>query len=156
MDEAQTMGVGAKAPDFTLPKQGGGTVSLHDLVGNKVIVLYFYPKDDTPGCTAEACSFRDSYEVFKEAGAEVIGVSADSVASHDDFATKYHLPFTLLSDEGGAVATQYGVPLQYGFTSRYTFVIDQQGVVRQVFSKLPQASLHMDEALRAVRELQAA
>src|SRR3712207_4948600 len=94
--------VGDTAPDFTLPAQNGSTVSLKDFQGQNV-VLYFYPKDDTPGCTAESCAFRDQYEVFKNAGAEVIGVSGDSSESHQRFATKYNLPFTLLTDKGNQV-----------------------------------------------------
>src|ERR1700687_1310036 len=101
--------VGDRAPQFSLPTQTGTTTSLEDLLGKGAIVLYFYPKDDTPGCTAEACSFRDSYEVFKQAGAEVIGVSSDSEASHQQFASKHRLPFVLLSDKEGEVRKLYGV-----------------------------------------------
>src|ERR1700760_5008647 len=104
--------VGDKAPDFTLPRQDGTTVSLRDLLGQgggRAVVLYFYPKDDTPGCTAEACSFRDAYEDFKDAGAEVVGISSDSSDSHQAFASKHRLPFTLLSDADGAVRKLYGV-----------------------------------------------
>src|SRR5215475_3232389 len=97
---ARGIGVGDKAPDFTLPSQSGEQVRLHDRVGQRVIVLYFYPRDNTSGCTAEACAFRDSHEVFTDAGAEVIGVSSDSVARHTAFAAKHDLPFTLLSDQG--------------------------------------------------------
>src|SRR5207248_6435629 len=104
------IGVGDKAPDFTLPSQSGEQVRLYDRLGSSVVVLYFYPKDHTPGCTAEACAFRDSHEVFAEAGAEVIGVSSDSVARHTAFADRHRLPFTLLSDQGGKVRKTYGVP----------------------------------------------
>src|SRR5579859_3528332 len=107
------------APDFTLPAIGSDTVVKNGQVQlsalrNHVIVLYFYPKDNTPGCTAEACSFRDSYDVFKEAGAEVIGVSSDSTEAHEQFTTKYRLPFILLSDADGAVRKRYGVPATFG------------------------------------------
>ena len=100
--------VGDKAPDFTLPSQSGEPVRLYDRIGERVVVLYFYPKDDTRGCTAEACKFRDSYEVFAEAGAEVIGVSSNSVDKHAAFSGKYNLPFTLLSDAGGKVRRDAG------------------------------------------------
>src|SRR5437660_12748860 len=106
--------VGAKAPGFTLPTQAGTQVSLSDFIGNTAVVLYFYPKDDTSGCTTEACAFRDSYEVFKDAGAEVIGVSSDSAESHQRFAAKNRLPFILLSDAGGALRKRYGVPTTFG------------------------------------------
>ena len=97
--------VGDHAPDFTLPDQSGKPVRLSDLLGERAVVLYFYPKDETGGCTAEACSFRDSYEVFKDAGAEVVGVSSDTVESHQSFATHHRLPFVLLSDADGALAS---------------------------------------------------
>ena len=110
--------VGERAPDFTLPDQKGKDVRLSDLLGKKNIVLYFYPKDDTSGCTAEACSFRDSYEVFKDAGAEVLGVSSDTVDSHQRFAMKHRLPYILLSDAGGTLRKQYGVPATFGLLRR--------------------------------------
>src|SRR3712207_9161708 len=105
--------VGDTAPDFTLPSQNGTPVNLRDFRG-KAVVLYFYPKDDTPGCTAESCAFRDQHEVFKTAGAEVIGVSGDSPESHQKFAAKYQLPFTLLSDKGDQVRKQYGASTEIG------------------------------------------
>src|ERR1700682_17233 len=106
--------VGDRVPDFTLSNQDGEAVSLHDYLGKQAIVLYFYPKDNTSGCTAEACSFRGSYEVFKDGGAEGIGVSPDSEASHRKFAAQYHLPFTLLSDKDGTLRKQLGVPTTFG------------------------------------------
>src|SRR3954449_3143557 len=113
-DSAIKVDAGAPAPDFTLPNQEGKPVSLKDYKGKSAVVLYFYPKDYTPGCTAEACSFRDSYDVFKEAGAEVIGVSSDTADSHQAFAAKHGLPFVLLSDQGGKVRKLYGVPSTFG------------------------------------------
>ena len=107
---ARGIQAGDKAPDFTLPSQSGEQVRLQDRLGERVVVLYFYPKDNTPGCTAEACAFRDSHEVFTDAGAEVIGISSDSVARHTAFADRHRLPFTLLSDQGGQVRKSYGVP----------------------------------------------
>jgi peroxiredoxin Q/BCP len=145
---------GDTAPDFALPDRAGYTVRLSDYRGKKAVVLYFYPKDDTPGCTKEACSFRDQYEVFKEAGAEVIGVSSDSEASHAKFAAKYSLPFVLVADRGGKVRKQYGVPATFGLLpGRVTFVIDPQGVVRHVFNSQLQATRHVEEAAQALRAL---
>src|SRR5690348_6420128 len=106
---ADRVAVGDQAPEFTMPAQTGEQVSLRELLGRGPVVLYFYPKDETPGCTAEACGFRDSYEAFKEAGAEVVGVSSDSVTSHETFATKHQLPFVLLADAGGELRKRYGV-----------------------------------------------
>jgi len=118
------------------------------------VVLYFYPKDDTPGCTKEACSFRDQYQDFQDAGAEVIGVSSDPAASHEKFAAKYHLPFVLLADRSGAVRKQYGVPATFGLLpGRVTFVIDRQGIVRHVFNSQLQATRHVEEAIAALRAM---
>jgi peroxiredoxin Q/BCP len=144
--------VGDRAPDFTLADAEGKPVSLADFRGKRAVVLYFYPKDDTPGCTKEACSFRDSYEEFTQAGAEVIGVSSDSGSSHQGFAKKHRLPFTLLSDPGGAVRKKYGVPATLGLLpGRVTFVIDREGVVRHVFNSQLAATRHVSEALSALR-----
>lgn len=144
--------VGDAAPDFTLSSQTGNTVSLRDFLGKKSIVLYFYPKDNTPGCTTEACSFRDSYEVFKDAGAEVIGVSSDSAQSHQQFATKNRLPFVLLSDENGAVRKLYGVPSTLGLLpGRVTYIIDKQGIVRNIFSSQFTPEKHIEEALKTLQ-----
>lgn len=145
--------VGDVAPDFTLPDQTGTPVRLRDLLG-RTTVLYFYPKDQTPGCTIEARAFRDSYEGFAEAGAEVVGISSDSVASHRRFATKEALPFLLLSDRGGVVRELYGVEKTLGiFPGRVTFVIDTAGVVRHVYSSQLRATRHTREALEAVDDL---
>ncbi len=145
--------IGTLAPDFALPTQSGTKVNLSDFRG-KAVVLYFYPKDNTPGCTAEACAFRDSYEVFKEAGAEVIGVSSDSTDSHQQFAQRNQLPFTLLSDEDGSVRKRYGVPAKFGiFPGRVTYVIDKEGVVRHIFSAQFAAEKHVTEALNILNML---
>jgi len=147
--------VGDKAPDFTLKSQRGETVTLHDFAGKKIVVLYFYPKDMSYGCTKEACAFRDSYEQFKDAGAEVIGVSSQSVESHTIFSTTFALPFILLSDESGEVRKQYGVPSTFGLIpGRVTFVIDKQGVVRHVFNSQFNPDMHVQEALRVIKSLQ--
>ena len=146
--------VGDPAPDFTLPTQKTGeSFHLYDMIGKSVIVLYFYPKDDTPGCTAEACSFRDSYEAFQEAGAEVVGISSDSEASHQKFANKYKLPFILLSDLGGVVRKFYGVPATFGLLpGRVTYVIDKKGIIRHIYSSQFAPEQHILEALRVLQE----
>ena len=143
---------GQRAPDFTLPDANGQPVRLADFAG-KPVVLYFYPKDDTPGCTKEACSFRDQYQDFQDAGAVVIGVSSDSSESHRKFAAKHRLPFTLLADRGGQVRKRYGVPATLGLLpDRVTFVIDAGGVVRHVFSSQLDATRHVREALEVLRK----
>jgi len=146
--------VGEHAPAFTLHAQDGAAVNLEDLLGKRWIVLYFYPKDDTPGCTTEACSFRDSYEAFKDVGAEVIGVSSDSADSHQRFAARYHLPFLLLSDEKGAVRKLYGVPTTMGILpGRVTYVIDKEGIVRHIFNDMFNSPKHITEALRVIQSV---
>jgi peroxiredoxin Q/BCP len=149
---------GKKAPAFTMPTDGGGKVSLKDLKGRNV-VLYFYPKDDTPGCTKEACGFRDALADFSGVDAEIIGVSKDSVARHDKFKAKYELPFTLASDEDGSVCEKYGTWVEksmygrkYMGIERATFLIDGTGKVRRVWRKVKVAG-HVDEVLEAVRAL---
>jgi thioredoxin-dependent peroxiredoxin len=150
--------IGDKAPDFTLPTDGCGTVSLKALKG-KTVILYFYPKDDTTGCTAEACGFRDALPDFGKTGAGVIGVSKDSPASHDKFKKKYKLPFTLASDEDTAVARSYGVWVEksmygrkYMGMDRSTFLIDGKGVIRGLWRKVKVPG-HVDEVLKAVKAL---
>jgi peroxiredoxin Q/BCP len=146
--------VGDQAPDFVLPDRTGKMVRLSEFRGRKAVVLYFYPKDDTPGCTKESCAFRDSYQDFQDAGAEVIGVSSDSAESHGRFASKHRLPFTLLSDQGGQVRKRYGIPATLGLLpGRVTFVIDADGVVRHVFNSQFQATQHVAEALEALHQL---
>jgi thioredoxin-dependent peroxiredoxin len=146
--------VGSQAPDFTLTSASGEQVSLKDFIGNKNIVLYFYPADNTAGCTAEACAFRDSYEAFKDAGAEVIGVSSNSEASHQQFAGKHRLPFVLLSDPKGTVRKLYGVRSALGIIpGRVTYVIDKQGVIRHIFINQFQATQHIPEALKTLETL---
>jgi thioredoxin-dependent peroxiredoxin len=145
--------VGDLAPDFTLPDQSGAPISLGTYLGKKDIVLYFYPKDNTPGCTAEACAFRDSYEVFKDAGAEVIGISSDTVESHQQFAKKQRLPFILLSDEKGVLRKRYGVSTTFGLPGRVTYIIDSKGIVRHIFSSQINFERHVDEALQTLRAI---
>jgi peroxiredoxin Q/BCP len=147
--------VGDKAPDFTLPSQMGDNVTLSEYFGKKNIVLYFYPKDETRGCTREACEFRDRYDVFTSLGAEVLGVSSDTLESHKSFATHHGLPFLLLSDEDGKVRKLYGVPSTMGIIpGRVTYIIDKKGVVRHVFSSQFQPEKHIEEALKILKELE--
>ncbi|MGE3781390.1 MAG: thioredoxin-dependent thiol peroxidase [Alphaproteobacteria bacterium] len=153
-----SVNIGDQAPDFTLPTDGNRSVTLSALRG-KPVVLYFYPKDDTSGCTAEACGFRDSFPDFGSTGAVVIGVSRDSVASHDKFKQKHALPFILASDATGEVTERYGVWVEksmygrkYMGIDRSTFLIDRDGVVRAAWRKV-KVSGHVGQVLKAVREL---
>jgi peroxiredoxin Q/BCP len=146
--------VGEKAPDFRLPSLRGGELALSDFAGKKNVVLYFYPKDDTPGCTVEACTFRDAYEDFVAAGAEVIGVSSDSLDSHAAFAQKHHLPMHFVSDKGGQVRAAYGVKKTLGLLpGRETFIIDKAGVVRHVFRSQLRVKEHVAESLAVLQKL---
>ncbi|EKE78772.1 thioredoxin-dependent thiol peroxidase [Oceanibaculum indicum] len=153
-----TVNVGDKAPDFSMPTDGGGSVSLSGLKGKKV-VLYFYPKDDTPGCTKEACAFRDALPDFSGVDAVVIGVSRDPVKSHDKFKAKYELNFPIASDEDGKASEAYGTWVEksmygkkYMGMERSTFVIDGQGVVRNVWRKV-KVDGHAAEVLKAVQAI---
>jgi peroxiredoxin Q/BCP len=143
--------VGTAAPDFELQDQNGKLVRLSGFRGKGPVVVYFYPKDDTTGCTIEACGFRDGFEKFQAVGAEVIGISDDSAHSHGAFVSKYKLPFTLLSDKGGRVRKLYGVKKTFGvIPGRVTFVIDRAGVVRHAFSSQSKPARHVEEALIAL------
>ncbi len=154
MSDTKPVRVGDSAPDFTLPDQTGTPVRLGDVIGRTTVVLYFYPKDQTPGCTVEARAFRDSYDEFAAAGAEVIGVSADSVAAHRRFVRSQGLPFRLLSDKDGAVRRLYGVRQTLGILpGRVTYVIDTAGIVRHIYSSQLRARNHSRESLDAVRQL---
>ncbi len=143
------------APDFTLESGSGQKVSLSDYRGKKSVVLYFYPKDETQGCTREACSFRDSYQAFKELGAEVIGVSSDSSDSHKSFSEHHQLPFVLLSDPKKDVRKLYGVPSNLGLLpGRVTYVIDREGIVRHIFKSQVHPEKHVDEAINILRRVE--
>jgi peroxiredoxin Q/BCP len=145
--------VGDEAPDFTLPSQKGENITLSQFLGKKNVVLYFYPKDESRGCTREACEFRDKYEVFKDLGAEVIGVSSDDVESHESFTAKHNLPFILLSDNDKKVRELYGVPSTFGvIPGRVTYIIDKVGVVRHVFSSQFQPKKHITEAIDILKK----
>jgi peroxiredoxin Q/BCP len=151
--------VGDKAPDFSLPADGGGKVSLKELRG-KTVVLYFYPRDDTPGCTAEACAFRDSLPDFSKVKAQVVGISRDSVASHDKFKRKFKLSFPLVSDEDGKVTEAYGVWVEksmygkkYMGIERATFLIDAKGMIRNIWRKVKVPG-HAEQVLKAAEDLE--
>ncbi len=147
-----TIQVGKKAPSFTLPGNDGKNHSLSDFLGKKVL-LYFYPKDDTPGCTTEACAFRDSKEAYEKMGIEIIGVSADSVKKHQSFAQKYDLPFLLLADESKEVVNAYGVwgkkkfmGREYEGIFRQSFLIDEEGNIARIYEKVD-PKVHAEEVL---------
>ena len=145
---------GDRAPDVALSLSTGETVRLADLWREKVVVLFFYPKDGTAICTKEACAFRDSYEKFFAAGATVVGVSGDSAASHEEFAATYRLPFPLASDPDGALRKAFGVSRTLGIIpGRATYVIDRGGVIRSVFSAQFASDKHVAEAMAAVEAI---
>jgi thioredoxin-dependent peroxiredoxin len=151
---SRSVRVGDPAPDFTLLAATGEPVSLSQFRGRSEVVLFFYPKDHSPVCTAEACSFRDSYEAFQNAGAEVIGISADPAESHRLFAARNRLPFCLLSDADGSVRARFGVPRTLGvIPGRVTYLIDRHGIVRHIFSAQFQPARHVAEALHVLRQI---
>jgi thioredoxin-dependent peroxiredoxin len=149
------IGVGSHVPEFTLADQNGNLFSINSVIGKKNLVIYFYPKDDTPGCTEEACYFRDELEVFSQADALIIGISGQSVESHRKFAEKYHLGFTLLSDEGDKVRKLFGVPVNLLglLPGRVTYVADKSGTVVYIYNSQTQARKHVDEALKILNDL---
>lgn len=144
--------IGDKAPDFVLENQNGLLIEMSDYLGKRPLVIYFYPKNFTPGCVAEACGFRDSFDVFQDLKVDVFGISNDSVVSHDRFAKRYNLPFTLLSDPKGKIRKLYEVKgdLLGLLPGRETFVIDQQGMIQMRFNSM-QASKHIDKAVKLIK-----
>lgn len=146
--------VGDSIPHFFAQDTNGTTFDSTNYIGKKPVVIYFYPKDNTPGCTAEACSFRDQYEDFKDLGAEVIGISSDSVASHQKFSKQYRLPFLLLSDSDKQIRKLFGVPTAlFGILpGRVTYVIDKKGVIQMIFDNML-AGKHIPKALEAIKKL---
>lgn len=145
--------VGSKIPNFELKDQHGKTFNVSSLIGKKNMVIYFYPKDDTPGCTKEACYFQDQYEVFKEIDAEVIGISGQSVESHLNFAKKHNLDFTLLADDGNRLRKEFGVPTSFFglLPGRVTYIVDKTGTVIYTFNSQMNATKHVDEALEILK-----
>ncbi|MBN2712256.1 MAG: peroxiredoxin [Planctomycetes bacterium] len=145
--------IGDMAPDFSLKSDKGETIRLSDQRGS-VVVVFFYPKDNTSICTKEVCAFRDSYDAFKEHGVKVFGVSSDSVESHQGFSDAQRLNYPILSDEGAKVRKLWGVPKTLGvIAGRVTYVIDKEGVVRHIFNSQTDAQKHVDEAMRIIKEL---
>ncbi len=144
------------APDFELPDSNGKRIRLSNFRGKKIVVLYFYPKDDTPGCTREACSFRDSHSAYEDDGAEILGVSVDGTSSHQHFASKYGLPFTLLSDHEKTISKTYGVLRPNGTSDdRVTFIIDKEGRIAKIFPQV-RVDGHSTEVLDAIKNIQKA
>ena len=145
--------VGDRVPSFSLKNQNGETISIDSSIG-KTMVIYFYPKDDTPGCIKEACKFRDEYERFTDLGTMVIGISADSVESHKKFEEKYNLPFTLLADTENKVRNMFGVPKNlFLIPGRVTYIIDDKGIVKYIFNSQLSAEKHIDNALEELNKL---
>jgi len=147
--------LGASLPSFSLKDQDGNTFDISKVLGKKNLVIYFYPKDDSPGCTKEACSFRDQFEVFREADALIIGISSGSVKSHKEFAEKYKLNYTLLSDDGNKVRKLFGVPTNFmGLVpGRVTYLVNKEGKVVFIFNSQMNAEQHVTEALKMLKEL---
>ncbi len=154
-DPMNELTIGSTIPSFTLPDQDGNMFDINKVLGRKNLVIYFYPKDDSPGCTAQACSFRDQFEVFTEADAVIIGISGQSVKSHKEFAEKHRLSFTLLSDKGNYVRKLFGVPTNFLglLPGRVTYIADKTGKVIYIFNSQMDATKHVDEALRILEEL---
>ena len=153
--DMKKISVGSHVPQFTLADQNGNLLSITSVIGKKNLVIYFYPEDDSPGCTKEACYFRDEFEAFNEADAMIIGISGQSVDSHKKFAEKYRLSFTLLSDEGDKVRKLFGVPVNLLglLPGRVTYIVDKSGTVVYIFNSQTQARKHVDEALRILKGL---
>lgn len=147
--------IGDRIPPFSLPDQDGALVDVGLLIGNKKMVIFFYPKDDSPGCTKEACYFRDLNEVFSDAGVVLIGISGQSVESHKKFAEKYRLNYSLLSDKGNNVRKLFGVPsnLLGLLPGRVTYLVDSKGMVAQIFNSQVQVERHVDEAVKILKDL---
>ena len=154
-NEKTTLKKGDTIPNFTLKNQEGQPFTISDFIGKKNLVIYFYPKDDTPGCTKEACKFRDDYEAFTDLNAMVIGISSDSPESHAEFATKYNLPFNLLSDEQNEIREAFGVQGNFMgiIPGRVTFIVNKSGIIEYVFDSMSQAEKHVDESIKILKAL---
>ena len=155
MSQSNTLEIGDTVPAFTLKDQNGDDFDIEGYRGKKAMVIYFYPKDDTPGCTKEACSFRDEFEVFTDLDVKVIGISSDDVASHKKFAEKYRLPFTLLADTKKNVRKLFGVPSSMLglLPGRVTYVINKNGIIAHVFDSQFGAEKHITESLAILKEM---
>lgn len=145
--------IGDKIPNFTAKDTNGNLFDSHDYIGKQPLVIYFYPKDDTPGCTAQVCSFRDNYQEFKDLGAEVVGISSDTVTSHLKFKSKFNLPFILLSDNDKKLRKLFGVQNNlFIIPGRETFVMDKNGIILMIFNSMS-AEIHIEKALKTLKEL---
>lgn len=145
--------VGSKVPLFKLPDQNGKVFNMSTVLGKKNLVIYFYPKDGTTGCTKEACSFRDNFDLFKKSNATIIGISGDNITSHKKFAVKYNLNFTLLSDQGNKIRKLFGVPasMMGVIPGRVTYIVDKKGIVIHIYNSLSKPEQHIKEALSALK-----
>jgi len=155
MSQTNKLKVGDKVPDFVLKDQNNNDFNIADFRGKQILVIYFYPKDDTPGCTTEACSFRDTFEVFTELNVKVIGISSDNVVSHKKFEEKYNLPFTLLADTNKKVQKLFGVPKSFlgMIPGRVTYIIDKQGSIVHIFNSMSNAEKHITESLSIIKKM---
>ena len=155
MSQTNKLKVGDKVPDFVLKDQNDKDFNIVDYRGKQILIIYFYPKDDTPGCTTEACSFRDSFEVFTDMNVKVIGISSDNVASHKKFEEKYNLPFTLLADTDKKVQKLFGVPKSFlgMIPGRVTYIIDKQGSIVHIFNSMSNAEKHITESLSIIKKM---
>ncbi len=153
MKKEKGVEVGDKLPVFSLPDQDGVTFTSIDYIGKEAMVIYFYPKDDTSGCTKEACKFRDNYENFMDLNVKIVGISGDSIESHKNFVDKYNLPFTLLADTKNEVRKLFGVPgnLFGAIPGRVTYVVNKEGFVIQIYNSMIKAENHIDVALKALK-----
>lgn len=146
---------GDKCPAFSLQNQHGETIAINDLIGSKNLVIYFYPKDKTSGCTRQACSFRDSYQVFSDLDCEIIGISSDSVRSHQEFSESYQLKFNLLADVGDQVRNLFGVPESFFglIKGRVTYIVDKKGIVQYVFRSQVNGTRHVKNAVKFLKDM---
>ncbi len=147
--------IGDHCPQFSLSNQHNELIAINQFIGKKNLVIYFYPKDDTPGCTKEACSFRDQFEVFKSFDCEVVGISSDTIEKHNEFAKKYNLSFTLLSDTTKSVRKAFGVPANlFGLLpGRVTYIVDKQGIVRGLYNSQTDPLGHISKAIETLKSL---
>jgi peroxiredoxin Q/BCP len=155
-DDMKTVTIGSKLPSFKLQNQDGTWIDMQNEIGKSNLIIYFYPKNDTPGCTKEACTFRDQFEVFADLGAKIFGISGQSIESHKKFATKHRLNFTLLSDKGNKVRKLFGVPTNFLglIPGRVTYIVDKTGTVVHVFNSQTNAEKHVEESLRILEGME--
>jgi len=153
MQKGKSIEIGDRLPSFSLPDQNGESFSSDNYIGKKALVIYFYPKDDTSGCTKEACKFRDNYDNFRDLEVKIVGISGDSVESHKNFADKHNLPFTLLADTKNEVRELFDVPTSFFGTvpGRVTYVVNNEGTVIHIYNSMIKAGNHIDEALKALK-----